>query len=405
MVRRRPTLLIVSQVYSPDRVGRHVADVAEEMVRRGWRVVVLTSGRGYNDPTLRFPAREMLSGVEVVRLPASSLGKKTLAHRVVAQMSFAMQAGLRSLVARGVDRILLTTSPPLSPALAWAVGQVRRVPITYWMLDMNPDQAVGMGMVGANAPAARALDFFNRGMLRRASDIVVLDRFMADRLRRKGTPRGALHVVPPWPHDDGADPLRHVDNPWRQRMGFGDRFVLMYSGNHSPAHSLDTILQTARRLSTRPEILFCFVGDGGEKEAVDGLVREERPTHVVSLPSQPLAELWQSLSAADVHLVSMGDAMVGCSHPSKFYGAMAVARPILAVGPQHSHVTDVLDRFDVGWSLRHGDVDGVERAVREAAHDREETTRMGERARGVVEAHYSRAGLLGRFTDLLEGGE
>ena len=58
------TLLVISQVYPPDpaAVGQHLADAAEAMVRRGWRVVVYTAGRGYDDPSIRYPAREMRAG-------------------------------------------------------------------------------------------------------------------------------------------------------------------------------------------------------------------------------------------------------------------------------------------------------------------------------------------------------
>ena len=43
---RKPRLLVLSQVYPPDpaSVGQHMGDAAEEMVRRGWDVKVLTRG-------------------------------------------------------------------------------------------------------------------------------------------------------------------------------------------------------------------------------------------------------------------------------------------------------------------------------------------------------------------------
>ena len=57
----RDTLLVVSQVYPPDpaAVGQHLADATEEMVRRGWRVVVYTARRGYDDPSVLYPSAEI----------------------------------------------------------------------------------------------------------------------------------------------------------------------------------------------------------------------------------------------------------------------------------------------------------------------------------------------------------
>ncbi len=61
------TLVVISQVYVPDAmaVGQQLADAAEEMARRGWRVIVYTSNRVYDDPDIRFPSRERRGGVEL----------------------------------------------------------------------------------------------------------------------------------------------------------------------------------------------------------------------------------------------------------------------------------------------------------------------------------------------------
>ena len=84
------TLLVLSQVYPPDpaSVGQHVADAASEMVKRGYRVVVLTSARGYDDPTQKYTRKETVNGVEIRRLPLSSFGKKSIFLRLLGQFSF-----------------------------------------------------------------------------------------------------------------------------------------------------------------------------------------------------------------------------------------------------------------------------------------------------------------------------
>src|SRR5215217_6380844 len=76
---RRKTLLIISQTFVPDpaSVGQHMADVAAEMVRRGHRVLVYTSARGYENPNVKYPPRETFHGVQIRRLALSSFGKKS----------------------------------------------------------------------------------------------------------------------------------------------------------------------------------------------------------------------------------------------------------------------------------------------------------------------------------------
>ena len=64
-------------------------------------------------------------------------------------------------------------------------------------------------------------------------------------------------------------------------------------------------------------------------------------TNVKSLPYQPLSDLLKSLSAADLHVVVMGDPFVGIVHPCKVYNIMSIGAPTLYIGPTPSHVTDI----------------------------------------------------------------
>ena len=361
----RRTFLLLSQVYVPDpaAVGQHMADAAAELARRGHRVVVLTSARGYDDPSVEYPRRETIDGVEVRRIPLTSFGKRSLPLRLLAGVSFTLQAIVRSFAVRSVDTIVVSTTPPLALLAAVTIGMLRRASIKFWVMDLNPDQLVALGVIGATSLAARVFDALNRLILRRAADVIVLDRFMADRVNRKLDVKDKLEIIPPWPHEDHLEPVSRDDNPFRSRHHLAGKVVVMHSGNHGPSNPFGTILQAAERLKDVPELMFLFVGGGTGKREVEAAAS----SNVVSLPYQPLDELRYSLSAADVHLVTMGDAMVGIVHPCKVYGAMAVARPVLLLGPERCHVADLMNEGNIGWRISQGDVDGAERVLREIA--------------------------------------
>src|SRR5204863_7909491 len=111
----------------------------------------------------------------------------------------------------------------------------------------------------------------------------------------------------------------------------------MYSGNHSPSNPLATLLHAAVHFKDDPTLRFLFVGGGLGKKEVEAVIAEHQLMNALSLPYQPLADLRYSLSAADIHVVSLGLDMVGIIHPCKIYGAMAVAKPTLSFGPRPSH--------------------------------------------------------------------
>jgi glycosyltransferase involved in cell wall biosynthesis len=406
---RRKTLLVFSQVFVPDpaSVGQHMADVAFEMARRGHRVVVYAARRGYEDPSVRYPAREMLNGVDVRRLAFASFGKRNLMVRAFGTLMFILQCAVRALFTRNLGGVFFSTSPPLVGGAAALVKIVRGVPIAYWAMDLNPDQLIAMGKIRARSVTARVLERINRFLLGHSSLVIPLDRFMAERIRGRGVPDARLVVIPPWPHESHlegpAAAAEGAANPFRQRHGLEGKFVVMYSGNHSPANPLTTLLEAAVRLRERGDVQFLFVGGGLGKREVEAYIREHGLGNVTSLPYQPLAELGHSLGAADLHVVSLGEAMVGIIHPCKIYGAMAVGRPVLFLGPEPSHIADLLDHHDIGWHVSHGDVEGAVGAV-EAAAATPAARRgaMGAEARRVLHSGLGQAMLCGRLCDHLE---
>lgn len=403
----RDTLLIFSYVYPPDpaAVGQHMHDAAAELARRGRRVRVITSNRGYDDPSKVFPGREVRDGVEIVRVPLSSFGKKRLALRILAMALFTLSCIWHGLTTRRLSCITVSTSPPTSPFAAVVAAAVRGIPIKFWVMDLNPDQAILRGLFKETSLLARAGNWFNRLILRRAADVVALDRFMAERLNRKVNAGSRMHIIPPWPHDEHLSPVSHDRNPFRKAHGLDGKFVVMYSGNHGLTTPVTTILDAALKLRHRDDIVFMFIGGGHGKKDVERVIREHAPANIRSLPYQPLDQIRFSLSAADVHMVTMNDEMVGVIHPCKIYGAMRIARPILLVGPEPCYATDLIAEARCGWRMGHGDAEGAARLIEAiAAMPRAELGAMGERAAQLVERKYSMAILRKAFCDVVERG-
>lgn len=400
-------LLILSQTYPPDpaAVGQYMADIACEMVRRGHSVTVITSARGYEDPGSRYPGREIRDGVDVIRVGAASFGKRTLLHRVAGVAGFSGQAWWRALWTPA-DGLLFSTSPPLIGAVARLVGALRRKPTAFWAMDLNPDQLIALGKLRPDSIAARVLEWANRFALRGPAVVIALDRFMERRLSARGAIRGRTVVLPPWSLEEAEAAGRQTatGSSFRAAHGLGGAFVVMYSGNHSPSNPLMTLVEAALALRDDPGIRFVFVGGGLGKAEVERYRRDHALQNVVSLPYQPRTALAESLAAADVHVVTLGDPMVGIVHPCKVYGAMAAGRTVLYFGPAESHIGDLTAAgAGVGIRVAHGDVAGAVAAIRNL-RDRGATERRQAEgaARAIMAERFSSARLRSELGDLIE---
>ncbi len=323
--------------------------------------------------------------------------------RVLGTAAFHVQAFFAALFARNLQGIFFSTSPPLIGVPLCIVAAIRGVPTAYWAMDLNPDQLIALGKIKPNSFIAWFLERVNRFILNRTALIIALDRFMADRLAARGVPREKMFVMPPWPHEEHIHSEAGAENPFRIKHELAGKFVIMYSGNHSPSNPLTTLLDAATVLKNEDGLRFLFVGGGAGKKEVEAYIRDHALPNAQSLPYQPLSELKYSLTAADVHVVSLGEGMVGIIHPCKIYGAMTAGKPILFLGPRPSHISDLLEKHGIGLQVSHGDQAGALKAIETfRAMPAQQLHAMGETARTVLDESLNQKLLCGQFCNAVE---
>jgi colanic acid biosynthesis glycosyl transferase WcaI len=392
-------ILLLNQAFYPDVVStaQHASDLARGLTQAGHEVTVICNSRGYDDPKLRFPNRETWNRIRIVRVRSTSFGKSSKWRRAADFGTFMASCVFRLWCLPQFDVVVAMTSPPLISFIASLSVTGRGRGLVFWSMDLNPDEAIAAGWLRATSPVARLLSRMLLHSLRRADRIVALDRFMKARIEAKGIPPQRIVVVPPWSHDDyvrfdgaGREEFRAIHNLSR-------RFVVMYSGNHSPCHPLETLLQAAERLVENDQVAFCFVGGGSEFGKVKERARIRGLSNVLCLPYEPIEKLSGSLSAADLHVVVMGDQYVGIVHPCKIYNVLAVKKPFLYIGPNESHVTDII-RQSSAYVSSHGDVEGVVANILRAMRNSEFASQQG----AEVETLFSKDRLVSQLITAIE---
>ena len=403
--RPRPMrVLLLNQCFYPDVVStaQHLTDLAVGLAERGHAVRVLASRRGYDNLTVRFAKREVWKGIQITRVPGPGLGKAARWRRAIDFGSYMLNCTVRLAVVPRPDVVVALTSPPLISFLGALFTRARGGRFIFWVMDLNPDEAVAAGWLREGSLVARTLDRMLKYSLRHADRIIVLDRFMKERVVRKGIPTDKIAIIRPWSHDDVVRFDEAGRLSFRERHGLRDKFVVMYSGNHSPCHPLDTLLQAAERLKTHPKITFCFVGGGSEFKKVQTFASERGLNNIKCLPYQPLDQLAASLSSADLQVVAMGDAFPGIVHPCKIYNVLMVGSPVLVIGPEESHIGDILQAINCNGHAQvvsHGDVEAVVQQLTARAQT-EVLARL--QNQDLMAKHFSKSALLPQMIDVVE---
>jgi colanic acid biosynthesis glycosyl transferase WcaI len=397
-------ILLLNQCFYPDvmATAQQLNDLAVGLVKEGHSVTVIASDRGYDDPSRRFARRETWNGIRIIRISSLTLGKQKRWHRAVNFASFLVSCTFRLLLSPRYDVVVALTSPPLISFLGALFVRVRGGKFFSWVMDLNPDEAVAAGWLRADSLSAKVLGRLLRYSLINAEQVIALDHFMKQRIVAKGVPEQRVTVLPPWSHDDSVKFDRQGRAAFREEHNLSKSFVVMYAGNHSPCHPLNTLIEVARHLSDRNDIVFCFLGGGSEQGKVREFAARHNLSNVRCLPYQPLEKLSAALSAADLHVVVMGNEFVGIVHPSKLYNILIVGSPFLYIGPQESHITEVAAKTRGefrSYTARHGEVEVVVKDILEEARHR--STEL-ERRIPQIGKTFLKPTLLPRLIKLLE---
>jgi colanic acid biosynthesis glycosyl transferase WcaI len=388
-------ILFLNQAFYPDvaATAQHLSDLAGALSERGHEVTVVCSDKPYDNPAERYPRREQWRGVDIRRIPSTSFGKTARWRRAADFASFFVRCVIQLAMLPRYDLVVAMTSPPLISWLGAIFAFFRADRFAFWVMDLNPDEALAAGWLRKDSCATKLLSAMLRHSLHRADSVIVLDRFMAERIAAKGINADKISVLPPWSHDHIVRYDLEGREKFRKDNGLDGKYVVMYSGNHSPCHPLDTLLEAVRRLAGRQDIAFCFAGGGSEFATVRRFAAEHKLKNVVMLPYQPLNRLAASLSSADLHAVVMGDPFVGLVHPCKVYNIRTLGIPYLYIGPAESHVGDLGPAF----AARHGEVDKVVAHVISGARSRSMRVRPAADSKG-----HSQDQLVSRMVSTLE---
>jgi glycosyltransferase involved in cell wall biosynthesis len=398
--------LLLNQTFYPDNAAtaQHLTDLAVDLVKAGHSVWVICDRRSYDDRDVIHICREKYEGVNIIRVGSSAFGKKTKFNRFMDYFSFNLSLVLKLISLPKFDVVIGLTSPPWISFFGSLFARLKGGRFVHWTMDINPDQAVELGWVRKNSLGFRLLNWMALFTYKKSDLIVCLDRFMQDRLKDKGIHSHRICVIPAWSHDIDPEPVSSSENRFRKQYDLNGKFVVMYSGNFSVCHPLDTLLETARLLKDNDRIHFLFVGGGIRVKDVLEFKDRYKLSNIQYLPYQPRSEITDSLAAADLHAIVMGEKYVGIVHPCKIYGILASGKPFILVGPEKSHVGDIQRDHKLGYQVDHGASDKL-RAIIEKLQElsEKEKDEIRDRSFKAVKERYSRSLLTEKFIQVCLG--
>ncbi len=377
------------------------SDVVPFIANAGHEVEVVISKAEYRSGRNLEKAIGHIKGVKVSRTFNFGLQPESKIKSLLVQLAYLIQVAVYTLFGRGVNRNVFLTTPPLLPLWGYVLSKLRRQPYTIVVMDLYPDLLVEYGQLDRHAFLTRLLNRLSTFALRHADGLIAIGRCMADRLKTKGVSAENIHIIPNWMNEQLVYPIDHRENYFRHEHGLNGKFVVHYSGNMAAYHYFEDILAVARQLKDDDRLVFVFIGGGDRWMEIQHWMEQHQLSNIRLLPFQDVSKLSHSLSAGDLHLVTLVDPCTGLAVPSKSYGIFAAGRPILYQGSRNGEIARVILQEDAGAVVPCGDIEGLKRTLLEYVDQPELSQRQGRKARALMEGRYSRSAALERYTRVL----
>ena len=378
-----------------------------EWVKHGHKVTVITcapnfpAGKVFSGYRNRLRSREVMDGIEVIRVWTYITANSGFLKRILDYASFAASAVPAGLGVRGVDVIVATSPHLFTPVAGYLTGLAKRRPYVFELRDLWPESIRAVGAM----TSSRVLDLLEKLELflyRRAAHVVSVTRAFKRNLEERQIPGEKISVV-----TNGADLARFNPMPRDEtlaaQLGLKGKTVVAYVGTHGMAHALRTVLRAAERIKEQPEgqdIRFVLLGDGAEKAALKAEAAAKGLDNVLFLDSVPRTEVVRYWSLVDISVIHLKRTpLFETVIPSKLFECMAMGIPVLHGVAGES--AEIVEREGVGLVFEPEDDAALAMLVLKLASDpklRSELSRKGiEAAR-----RYDRAVLAADMLEILQ---
>ncbi|MEN3369417.1 MAG: colanic acid biosynthesis glycosyl transferase WcaI [Verrucomicrobiota bacterium] len=323
--------------YAPEFTGiaPHSVALCEFLHVQSHDVEMLTSFSYYptwrkrHEDRGRLYRTDLVNGVRVHRCWHFVPRRVSALKRIIHEGSFVFTSALRALFLARPD-VYVVVSPPLLLGVAgWVIGKLKRAPFVFHVQDMQPDAAVGLGMLKANwfTKALYGLESF---AYRHAARVSGITQGMLKTFRAKGVPEAKL-VYFPNAIDLKGSAAPQARGEFRQRHGFApEEFIAVYAGNLGVKQGLDVLLETAPLLRD-PRIRLLICGDGAQRKALEARVHEMKLPNVSMLPLQAGRAYHALLADVDLCFITQQAGAGNSFFPSKLLGLLAASKSVVTV--------------------------------------------------------------------------
>jgi len=397
-------IIFVNRFFYPDQsaTSQLLTDLAFDLADNNESIEVICSRQDYDSAALQQKHQETVHGVNINRVRSTNFGRIWLPGRIMDYLSYFMGLIIQLIrIVKKDDIVVVKTDPPLCSILVYPIVKMKGGIQVNWVQDLFPEVATALNIKLLPSIVAKMLQKLRNYSFKKSRLTVVIGQIMKEKLIAQGIPAEKIRILSNWADKNIVYPVSKQDNRLLEAWGLRGKFVVGYSGNLGRVHEFDEIIRAAQDLQDQKDIMFVFIGNGPQKSSVEAAVSNLNLSNVIFFPYQDYQHLHDSISLPDVHLISLKPAIEGYCVPSKFYGVVAAAKPVIFIGDTQGEVANLLQNDASGIAVQSKDSQALSEAILHLYHQPQEVQKMGQNALNAFQTKYEKTHLLRHWREAL----
>ena len=255
---------------------------------------------------------------------------KGIVLRLIDHISFMLSSIIASFFVKKCD-VIIATSPQFFTAISGLiVSFFKRRPWAFEIRDIWSESIIAVGYL-KDSFFIRVIEKLELFLYKNADLIIPVTNNFKKILISKGIPEYKINVI-----TNGSDLSKfkpiEKDIKLVRRYDLKNKFVLGYIGTHGMAHSLETIIDSAKIMEKKSinDVTYIFLGDGARKDNLKNYVKELGLQNIIFIDTVSREEVVNHWSVLDVSIIHLKNTNAFKSViPSKLFESMAMGIPVL----------------------------------------------------------------------------
>lgn len=391
-------VVLVSEFFYPYKTSTQkiLTELAEDFVEYGLEVDVLTTKNAYREEKQDLRKYEIYRGINIKRVFSTEGNRDSKIGRLLNYITFTTSVFFNLLFKKNYDKILFVSNPPLVPFIGYLIKKLRGKNYIYLVHDIYPDVAEKLGVIKKGSIISKVMNYMNKKIYTNAERIIALGKDMKRVIADKGVDEEKIEIVTNWA-DSRVNYEKEVDKNFYKKYRLENKFNILYTGNISKVHAIDTIVEVAKILKNEEDIMFTFVGDGNKKQDLIKL-KEKEDLRNIQLENYMFGEEYNNLlNCANLFITTLQQGIEGLGVPSKTYTYMSVAKPLIAIMSENSEIGSMVNQYNLGKQFNSKEYHKIAKFILELKNSNELYNEISKNVRNKFLNEYERKKVTNKF--------